>query len=154
MNSAPRCSGHAGGMTDPALGWGGAVRATEAELLARAHEMRRNPTEPEVRLWRALSNSQLNGLKFRRQHVVFEAQAILDFFCPAIGLGVEVDGDTHDGPVDEKRDVRLRALGFTIIRFGNPDVMTNLAGVAEIIAATASTLPGRWQRTAPPQPLP
>jgi very-short-patch-repair endonuclease len=128
--------------------------ATEAELLKRAHEMRRNPTEPEVRLWRALSHSQLNGLKFRRQHVVFEAQAILDFFCPGIGLGVEVDGDTHDEPADAKRDVRLRALGFTIIRFGNPDVMTNLAGVAEMIAATASTLPGRWQRTAPPQPLP
>jgi len=128
--------------------------ATEAELLARAHEMRRNPTEPEVRLWRALSNSQLDGLKFRRQHVVFEAQAILDFFCPGIGLGVEVDGDTHDGPSDTKRDVRLRALGFTIIRFGNPDVMTNLAGVAESISATASTLPDRWQRTAPPQPLP
>jgi len=48
----------------------------------------------------------------------------------------------------------LRALDFTIIRFGNPDIMTNLAGVAEMIAATASTLPGRWQRTSPPQPLP
>ena len=128
--------------------------ATEAELLARAHEMRRNPTGPEVRLWRALSNSQLNGLKFRRQHVVFEAQAILDFFCPGIGLGIEVDGDTHDGPADAKRDARLRALGFTIVRFGNPDVMTNLAGVAESISATASTLPDRWQRTSPPQPLP
>jgi len=117
-------------------------------------KMRRNPTEPEVRLWRALSNSQLNGLKFRRQHVVFEAQAILDFFCPGIGLGIEVDGDTHDGPCDAKRDVRLRALGFTIIRFCNHDVMTNLADVAEMIAATASTLPDRWQRTSPPQPLP
>ena len=128
--------------------------ATEAELLARAHEMRRNPTEPEVRLWRALSNSQLDGLKFRRQHVVFEAQAVLDFFCPGIGLGIEVDGDTHDGPCDGKRDGRLRALGFTIVRFGNLDVMSNIAGVAEVIVATASTLPDRWQRTAQPQPLP
>jgi very-short-patch-repair endonuclease len=39
--------------------------ATEAELLRRAHEMRRNPTEPEKRLWRSLSNGQLNGFKFR-----------------------------------------------------------------------------------------
>lgn len=109
--------------------------ATEAELLKRAHEMRRNPTEPEVRLWRVLSNSQLDGLKFRRQHVVFEAQAILDFFCPAIGLGVEVDGDTHDMPKDVRRDARLAALGFKVIRFDNPDVMTNLAGVAEAISA-------------------
>jgi very-short-patch-repair endonuclease len=128
------------------------VVATEAELLKRAHEMRKNPTEPEIRLWRALSNSQLDGLKFRRQHVVFEAQAILDFFCPAIGLGIEVDGDTHDGPKDAHRDAKLAALGFTIIRFNNPDVMSNLAGVAETISATASTLSNRWHRTSPPQP--
>ncbi|WP_404371796.1 endonuclease domain-containing protein [Sphingomonas sp. MMS24-J45] len=128
--------------------------ATEAELLKRAHEMRRNPTEPEKRLWRALSNSQLDGLKFRRQHVVFEAQAILDFFCPAIGLGIEVDGDTHDLPYDARRDARLAALGFRIIRFGNSDVISNLAGVAEVISTTASSLPNRWQRTSPPQPLP
>jgi len=106
--------------------------------------MRRNPTEPEKRLWRALSNSQLNGLKFRRQHVVFEAQAILDFFCPAIGLGIEVDGDTHEMSRDARRDAKLAALGFKIIRFGNPDVMANLSGVVEVIAATAFTLPNRW----------
>jgi very-short-patch-repair endonuclease len=129
--------------------------ATEAELLKRANEMRRNPTEPEKRLWRALSNSQLGGLKFRRQHAVAEAKAIIDFFCPAIGLAVEVDGDTHDGEYDAYRDRRLSALGFRVIRFSNLDVMTNVEGVAETILAAAAQRHQRWPGgTAPPQPLP
>jgi very-short-patch-repair endonuclease len=131
------------------------VVASEAELLNRAHEMRRNPTEPEKRLWRTLSNSQLGGLKFRRQHVVAEANAIVDFFCPAIGIAVEVDGDTHDGPYDARRDHRLSVPGFQVIRFSNLDVMTNVEGVAEMILATAAQRHQRWLGgTAPPQPLP
>jgi very-short-patch-repair endonuclease len=130
--------------------------ATEAELLKRAHEMRRNPTEPEKRLWRSLSNGQLNGFKFRRQHVVYEAQAIVDFFCPSIGLCVEVDGDTHDDRSDASRDGRLKAMGFTVIRFSNSDVISNIDGVAWQLLSTASSLPMRWRGrvTPPPQPLP
>ena len=137
------------------MGWGSTV-ATEAELLRRAREMRRNPTEPEKRLWRALSNSKLGGFKFRRQQVVYEAQAIIDLFCPAIGLGIEIDGDTHDAQKDDRRDQRLEAMGIKIIRFSNADVMSNPAGVAEVSLATAVSLPKRWDgsRTAPPQPLP
>jgi very-short-patch-repair endonuclease len=118
--------------------------------------MRRNPTEPEKRLWRSLSNGQLNGFKFRRQHVVFEAQAIVDFFCPSIGLCVEVDGDTHDDRSDTSRDAKLKALGFTVIRFGNADVISNIDGVAWQLLDTANSLPGRWPGsvTPPPQPLP
>ncbi|HWU72841.1 MAG TPA: endonuclease domain-containing protein [Sphingomonas sp.] len=128
--------------------------ATEAELLRRAHEMRRNPTEPEKRLWRCLSNGQLDGFKFRRQHVVFQAQAIVDFFCPSIGLCVEVDGDTHDDLSDASRDGRLKALGFTVVRFGNSDVITNIDGVVWQLLDTASTLPGRWPSGIIPPPLP
>ena len=105
-------------------------------------------------MWRALSNGQLGEYKFRRQHVVREAYAILDFFCPAIGLAIEVDGDTHDPEQDAHRDSRLGHLGFAVQRFSNSDVMTNIEGVAETILATARKLPSRWsgKRTPPPQP--
>ena len=88
--------------------------ATEAELLKRAKEMRRNPTEPEKRLWRCVSNAQLGGYKFRRQHVVVAANAIIDLFCPAVGLCVEIDGDTHDNVYDNRRDQRLRNLALRL----------------------------------------
>jgi len=57
--------------------------------------MRREPTEFEMRLWRHLSNSQLGGWKFRRQALI--GGRIVDFFCPAIGLAIEVDGVRADG---------------------------------------------------------
>src|SRR5690348_13578813 len=74
-------------------GWGLTANSL-AELQKRARSMRTDPTEPEKRLWRSLSNSQLGGYKFRRQAVI--DRYIVDFLCPAQKLIVEVDGDTHD----------------------------------------------------------
>jgi very-short-patch-repair endonuclease len=49
-----------------------------------------DPREPEKRLWRNLSRSQLGGFKFRRQAVT--GSYFADFLCPAKVLIVEVDG--------------------------------------------------------------
>src|SRR3546814_1264387 len=72
-------------------GWGLSTSTVE-ELQSRARQMRNNPTEPEKRLWRRLSNGQLEGHKFRRQQVI--GWHIADFVCSSAKLIVEVDGDT------------------------------------------------------------
>ncbi|MDO7843826.1 endonuclease domain-containing protein [Sphingomonas immobilis] len=110
--------------------------------------MRRNPTEWEKRLWRALSNSQI-GYKFRRQAVTFPY--ICDFFCPTKGLIVEVDGDTHDSVHDDRRDSVLDDKGFRVIHVTNVDVRDNIAGVVEHIAGV---LAGRRDRWSGPHPNP
>jgi very-short-patch-repair endonuclease len=127
---------------------------SEIELSRRALEMRRNPTEPEKRMWRYLSNAQLEGYKFRRQHVVLAANVIVDFFCPSIGLAIEVDGDTHDPERDDRRDERLNKLGFSVLHFGNADVMSNAGGVVEVILAKCRSLPSRWAKRHSPHPNP
>ena len=99
---------------------------THAELITRAHELRRNPTEWEIRVWRCISNSKI-GYKFRRQHVIFPY--ICDFFCPAKGVILEIDGDTHDPVADESRELQLAAKGYVTVRFSNLDVRENLEGV-------------------------
>jgi very-short-patch-repair endonuclease len=104
--------------------------------------MRKNPTEPEKRLWRALSNGQLGGHKFRRQAVV--GPYIADFLCPQKALVVEVDGDTHDGENDARRDQALADYGLRVLRVTNPDVMGNLAGVLQHILAVLEQVPDRW----------
>ena len=104
--------------------------------------MRRQPTELEKRLWRNLSNSQLGGFKFRRQTVL--GPFIADFFCPAKGLIVELDGETHEATVDATRDARLAARGFTTIRFTNDDVRDNMDGVLIAILERLRSLPERW----------
>jgi very-short-patch-repair endonuclease len=122
----------------------------EVRLGEYAHEMRRNPTEPEKRLWRNLSNSQL-GYKFRRQSVV--GPYIADFLCPAKALIVEVDGDTHDVDKDRYRDRTLRELGCHVMHFTNHDVMTNMEGVLMALQLKLCALVDRWPHPNPVQRL-
>jgi very-short-patch-repair endonuclease len=124
---------------------------TEWSLGERARELRNAPTPFETILWFRLSRSQLGGHKFRRQAVI--DRFICDFFCPAKGLIVEVDGDTHDAVRDAARDARLLRRGFATIRFTNADVGHNLDGVLEVILARLEEMPDRWAG-AHPQPHP
>ena len=133
------------------VGGGGPTRET---MLNRAAEMRRNPTEPERRLWMELRSSRFYGFKFRRQVQV--GWRILDFFCPAKGLGTEVDGDTHDFARDRARDIKLeQETGFTVIRFTNSDVIKNMDGVLQALKIALECRPDRWPnagRHHPPAP--
>ncbi len=124
---------------------------TEAELLVRARDMRCDPTEWEIRVWRHLSNSQ-TGYKFRRHHVILPY--ICDFFCPAKGLIVEIDGDTRDPVADVRRDAILAKQGFETIRFSNLDVRENLEGVVLKIIAALKRRPDRWPDSPHPNPSP
>jgi len=130
----------------PLMGWGGGWGLPAAQLLelqSRAKDMRSNPTEPEKRLWRHLSNSQLGGFKFRRQEVV--ASSIADFACPSAALIVEVDGDTHDDLKDRLRDDVLARKGWHVLHVTNEDVMRNmdevLASILEILGRAPNPHP-------------
>jgi very-short-patch-repair endonuclease len=134
-------------------GVGGGGRTREV-LLERARQLRNNPTEPEIRLWRELRGSNLGGYKFRRQAKI--GNRIADFFCPPKGLIVEIDGDTHDREGDLRRDAALRRrFGYTTIRFTNEDVMRNMDGVLVALGEALERQPDRWPGRArhhPPAP--
>jgi very-short-patch-repair endonuclease len=126
--------------TEVGVGGGGVTRKV---LLERAKAMRNNPTEPEKRLWQALRARQCFGHKFRRQDVI--AFRIVDFFCPAKGLAVEIDGNTHDPEVDLRRDRRmLREFGFRVVRFANDEVMRNCDGVLMALKIALDEQAERW----------
>jgi very-short-patch-repair endonuclease len=128
------------------LGWGLSVEQLR-ELHRRAADMRRNPTEPEKRLWRHLSNSQLAGHKFRRQAVI--GRFIADFLCSQRALVVEVDGDTHDEAKDAWRDDILGQHGFRVVRVTNEDVMSNMDGVLQSLSEVLEVAPRRWNKPHP-----
>ena len=102
---------------------------------ARARRLRRDGTYVERRLWHKLRNAQIDGASFRRQHPT--GRYILDFYCSALQLAVEVDGGQHAQAEsrDRQRDEWLRQRGVTVLRFWNSDVTENLSGVIEVIAA-------------------
>ncbi|KAA3620479.1 MAG: endonuclease domain-containing protein [Calditrichaeota bacterium] len=104
-------------------------------LKSRRRDLRNNGTPAEATLWKALQKKQLDGKKFRRQHSI--GNYILDFYCPAERLGLELDGDSHYSPecneYDQQRAAFLAELGIKIIRFENKMVFENLEGVLEEI---------------------
>ena len=126
--------------SEEGVGGGGVFKAT---LRKRAAKMRLEMPEPERRLWSELRRSHLGGHKFRRQAVI--GHRIVDFFCPAKGLVIEIDGDTHDPDVDAKRDAAmLRNFGFGTVRFTNAEVIGNLDGVLERLQVVLNETQDRW----------
>jgi very-short-patch-repair endonuclease len=103
----------------------------EKQELAR--QLRKASTPEEKILWRELRTNKLGGLHFRRQHVL--AGFIVDFYCPAARLIVELDGSHHLEQIegDQERDAVLRGMGNTIIRFPNSAIRNDLKGVLEMI---------------------
>jgi very-short-patch-repair endonuclease len=97
--------------------------------------LRRNLTPAEAFLWKHLQRSQLAGRKFRRQHSV--GYYILDFYCPAEKLAVELDGAHHFTPegmaYDEERTGYINSVGIRVVRFENKEVFDHLEGVLEEI---------------------
>ncbi len=59
----------------------------------RARSLRRAMTPPEAAIWLRLRERMPGRLTFRRQHAI--GPYILDFYCAALNLAVEVDGSTH-----------------------------------------------------------
>jgi very-short-patch-repair endonuclease len=108
---------------------------------AMARRLRRDSTDVEMRLWQRLRNRQL-GADFRRQHPA--GQFILDFYCAALRLAIELDGGQHNEPRHQSRDANrdrwLAERGVTVLRFWNSDVTQNIRGVLETIAAKVSEL--------------
>jgi len=103
---------------------------TTPETVILARRLRRQMSPPELRLWAALRRGAFDGLKFRRQHPL--GRCVLDFYCPALRLAVEVDGYDHciDGrPArDIARDRWLMMQGVRTLRIPAQDVMTSVDG--------------------------
>lgn len=102
-----------------------------------AHDMRQHPTPAEKVLWDRLRAGRLEGLHFRRQQVI--DGFVVDFYCHAAGLVVEVDGAVHDetAAYDADRDRILTTRGLRILRFANDLVLHEMEAVLREIRAAA-----------------
>ena len=108
-------------------------------LTETAKELRTNSTDAESLLWQRLKAKQLDGLKFRRQEQI--GRFIADFVCYEKSIIVEADGGQHalEKKKDEERTQWLNSQGFTVLRFWNNDVLTNIEGVLEVIRMRCCT---------------
>ena len=98
-------------------------------------ELRNNLTPAEATLWKHLQRKQLGGRKFRRQHSI--GNYIVDFYCPAERLAIELDGQGHYTATGQEKDAErtafLNEFDVNVIRFENKWVFRDLEGVLEEI---------------------
>ena len=106
---------------------------------ANARKMRKTMTEAELKLWNELRAHRLMGLGFRRQMPI--AGYIADFVCAERKIIIEVDGTQHAeaerSDHDRQRTARLEALGWTVLRFWNADILTDIDGVCRHVVTVA-----------------
>ena len=109
----------------------------DPKLKPLARALRAGMTEAEQKLWFRLRRKQVNGWPFYRQKPL--GPYIVDFYCPAARLVVEVDGGQHFEPdqleADRVRDAYLVSLGLRVLRFDDRQVLLETDGVVEVIAA-------------------
>ncbi len=112
-------------------------------LFNRTHQkptrrrLRSHGTPAEAALWTRLKRRRLGGRRFRRQFGV--GPYVLDFYCPAEQLAVELDGAVHEDPARAAYDVArtrdLARLGIHVVRFENRLVFEQPGAVLAAIAA-------------------
>jgi H+-translocating NAD(P) transhydrogenase subunit alpha len=92
--------------------------------VSTARKLRREMSLPEVLLWRALRGEK-TGIKFRRQHPV--GPYVVDFYCRATSLIVELDGEAHERGDRPQRDVLrdrfLKENGYRVTRVNAAEVL-------------------------------
>ena len=100
----------------------------------RMRALRKEQTQAEAMIWEVVRDRRLD-VKFRRQHAV--GHLILDFYCPELRLGIEVDGSIHQLPDvrerDRYRETYFADLGLTVLHFTNADVMQSTEYVIEML---------------------
>jgi len=103
-------------------------------LFARAGELRKQQTFAEELLWQYLKTKPL-GFKFRRQHVF--SNYILDFYCHALKLVIEVYGSIHNEEEIKRNDaIRQKHLEndkLLVLRFTNDEIRLNKEEVVKQI---------------------
>lgn len=116
--------------------WGEAATMVSTSIRrATAKKLRANTTPHERMLWRALKELPIEGSHFRRQAPI--GHYVVDFFCPAKRLILEIDGGHHNeddvAACDRNRQQWLENEGYRVIRFWNSEIAGNLTAVLERI---------------------
>jgi very-short-patch-repair endonuclease len=107
---------------------------------SKRRTLRASAPNAELVVWSHLRKKGVQGYRFRRQYSI--GPYVVDFYCPALKLAVEIDGASHfrEGAQaeDRRRQSFIESLGIRFLRFTNDEVFNNLEQVLEEIGRGAS----------------
>lgn len=108
-------------------------KTNNSKLTANAKVLRKNMTKEERRLW--YDFFKVLPVTIHRQKVI--GDYIVDFYCAAGKIVIELDGSQHYEEqgmrCDAVRDAYLNGLGITVLRYSNLDIQQNFSGVCRDI---------------------
>ncbi|MBO5172934.1 MAG: DUF559 domain-containing protein [Bacteroidaceae bacterium] len=125
--------------------------------------LRTNGTAAEAYMWKMIKGRQIEGVRFRRQFSV--GSYVIDFYCPEVLLGIELDGDYHFNADGYEHDqIRTRYLqeqhGIRLLRYENKDVfrfpeaiITQIGNVVKELLADKNKFKIEIQEDRPLPPL-
>lgn len=102
-------------------------------MLPIAKKLRKDMTPQERKLWYLFL--QRYPVKIYRQRII--ESFIVDFYCYAAKLVIEIDGSQHYTEqglaYDKERTAILQQYGLTVIRFSNHEINTQFSEVCNVI---------------------
>jgi len=105
------------------------------KLKEHSRALRTNMTDAEQALWYRVRRKQIQGVQFYRQKPLLTF--VVDFYCPAAKLVIELDGGQHfeeqHQAKDQSRDTALSGLGLHVLRFDNRQVLLETDAVLAVI---------------------
>ena len=105
------------------------------KLKEHSRTLRTNMTDAEQVLWHRIRRKQIQNVQFYRQKPLLAF--IVDFYCPAAKLVIELDGGQHFETThqekDHDRDAALAGLGLCVLRFDNRQVLLETDAVLAVI---------------------
>lgn len=103
------------------------------KMLPIAKKLRKDMTPQERKLWYLFL--QRYPVKIYRQRII--ESFIVDFYCYAAKLVIEIDGSQHYTEqglaYDKERTAILQQYGLTVIRFSNHEINTQFSEVCNVI---------------------
>lgn len=100
-------------------------RARSKKSIDFAKSQRQMSSDYVLTVWHWLRDRKISGQKFRREHPIPPYTA--DFFCVALGLVIEVDGQPHLTPQgmehDRIKNRFLKSKGYAILRIPGYEIL-------------------------------
>jgi very-short-patch-repair endonuclease len=105
------------------------------KLKKNSRLLRTDMTDAEQALWQRIRHKQIQGVQFYRQKPL--SAFVVDFYCPAAKLVIELDGSQHFAEEhqakDQDRDAVLAGTGLRVLRFDDRQILLETEAVLEVI---------------------
>jgi len=108
-----------------------------------SRKLRSKMTDAELKFWDIIRKKQIKNIQFYRQRPI--GSYIVDFVSLSHKIVIEIDGGQHfeekNKLKDQQRDTFLNKLGFTVIRYNDHEVLTNIEAIKEDLFQKIKSLP-------------